>query len=103
MKKYVKEFKGNDLIQETGDGRYKRIVDIPEDLDDPRFTDIESKFTFHTVKEELETDVNEDKLAQLPSLYMDCNLGDVEPILIPVWKIKYQKDGEERTKRIQAV
>lgn len=103
VRNYIKEFKENNLIQETGDGRYKRTIDIPEDLDKPRFTGVENRFTFKTVEENVETEVDEDKLAQLPSLYMDCNLGEVEPVLIPVWKVTYEKDGEERIHEIQAV
>ncbi len=103
VRNYIKEFKEKNLIQETGDGRYQRTIDLPEDLDDPKFTGIENRFTFHTVKENIETEVDEDKLAQLPSLYMDCNLDNVEPVLVPVWKVIYARDGEERVHEIQAV
>ncbi len=103
IKKYLEEFKEKDLIRETGDGRYQTNIKMPDKLDDPEVTGIESKFAFETKEKNIETKMDEDKLASLPSLYMECNLKNVEPILIPVWKATYKKDGKERTVEIQAV
>lgn len=103
MKKYINELKEKKLIRETGDGRYQRIIEMPEELDNPKINSIETRFTFETVKKDIETDVDEDKLASLPSLYTNCNLKNVEPVLIPIWRVKYTQDGEERTEKIQAI
>ncbi len=103
LKKYINDFKERNMIRETGDGRYQRIVDFPENLEEPKYTGIENRFTFKTIKGNYESKVDEKKLAQLPSLYMECEFNSVEPILLPVWKATYEKDGKKRTHEINAV